>query len=371
MKIAFIHPALMDYRIELFNKINSDYETKFIFTKQGRGQQNVKEEHENIPSQWVYKNLKSNLCIKNVDIGMQIRLIKEIMFGDYDLVITSTNRYVCWIAARISNKKFMQLTEFWLWIDYPVYRIFLNKLNRIMSRNSDSIFAMGTKSYESYLEMGVNPNKIIMYPQCSLDYSNKPTENFKKSFHLTEYKVILFLGRLVRLKGVQYLMRAFSRLEKENADAFLIIAGDGPMNSELKKIAADLNIQNILFTGAVAKKNIASYYELCDVFVLPSIIFKNAYEPWGLVVNEAMAFGKPVITTFAVGSGKDFVLDGYNGFIVEDKNEDELFHSLKYIISNSDLALQMGLRSKTIFNKLNNIDQFYSHLKEAIEITKC
>lgn len=368
MKIAFVHPAHMDYRVDLFQRINDDYDTTFIFTKQGRGQEKVKEEHQCIPLEWKSKDIKTNLHMNRIDLGMQIKLFKELIFGNYDLVISSTSRYTCWIASRISHKKFMQMTEFWAWIDDSTSRRLLNALNRFMSRNSDSIFAMGTKSYNSYLSMGVNANRIMMYPQCSLNYTMHPAEDLRTSLGLLDYKVIMFLGRLVRTKGVEYLLKAFSRLEKEMQNTFLVIAGDGPSKKELETLAKDLKIENIIFTGTVSKKDIASYYKLCDIFVLPSIFTEHSYEPWGLVINEAMAFGKPIITTSAVGSGEDLVKNGHNGFVVEDKDADALFITLKELTSNEDLMVQMGANSRILFLEINNMDYFYQAFIESISV---
>jgi glycosyltransferase involved in cell wall biosynthesis len=368
MKIAVVHPALMDYRVDLFNLINEEYNATFLFTKQGRGQENVKEEHQCIPLGWKSKDLKTNQFFRRIDIGMQIMLFKELVFGDYDLVISSTSRYTCWLASRIGHKKFMQMTELWAWIDFSMYRRFLNVLNKAISRNSDSIFAMGTKSYNFYLDMGINDNKISMYSQCALDYTGCPIEDLRTSLALQQMKVVMFLGRLVRTKGIEYLLRAFSRLEKETQNTFLVIAGDGPSKKELENLAEDLKIENILFAGTVSKKDIASYYNLCDIFVLPSIFTNHSYEPWGLVVNEAMAFGKPIITTSAVGSGKDLVTNGYNGFVVEDKNADELFESLKYVISNEDVMVRMGDNSRNTFIEINNIHEFYKAFTRSIKI---
>ena len=105
-------------------------------------------------------------------------------------------------------------------------------------------------------------------------------------------------------------------------DIFLLIVGDGPFINECKDLAKKIDIKNIHFMGYVDAK--AYCYKACDVFVLPSILLDDhQYEAWGLVINEAMAFGKPIITTDAVGAAEDLVKDGYNGYIVKNKSVEE------------------------------------------------
>jgi len=364
--MVVVHPAHMDYRVELFDKLNAEYDVTFIFTKQGRGQDNVKEEQETIPSEWKSKVLKSNFVIHRKDIGMFLILAKELIFGKYDLVLTSTSWYVCWISAKISGKKFVFVTEIWCWKNASGLRKILNKFTKFIAKRSDAIFAMGTKAYNSYIEMGVDPNRIFMYPQCAVDYSGQFTFDVRDNFGLKDKKIILFLGRLVTTKGVAYLIEAFSLLEKVDKQVFLIIGGEGPNKKDIENLAKQLDIKNIRFVGAIKKKEIASYYSACDVFVLPSIFNKHSYEPWGLVVNEAMAFGKPVITTTAVGSGEDLIENDYNGYVVGERNVEELYEAMNRILSDNELLESMGKNSIKMFEKKNNFSNFYKTMGKSI-----
>ncbi len=367
MKIIIVHPAHMDYRQEIFESLNEKYDTTFLFTKQGRGQEDVKEEQAPIPSKWKNKVLKSDFLIGRKDVGMYLRLIKELLFGKYDLVLTSTSWYICWIITKIRGKKFVFMTEFWYWRDTSFKRKVLNSFTKIIVRNSNAVLAMGTNAYQSCIESGTKEDRIFMHPQCAMDYSELPIFNLKTKYKLEDKKIILFLGRIVKVKGLNYLIESFSMLEKDEKSVFLIIAGEGPERTKYEKFAKELGVKNILFTGRISKKEISSYYKVCDIFVLPSIFYKQSYEPWGLVINEAMAFSKPVIATNAVGSSVDMIKNEYNGYVVEEKNVEELYRAIKRVLFNEEKMKLMGKNSRKTFENKNNYRIFSEVLHQSIE----
>jgi glycosyltransferase involved in cell wall biosynthesis len=112
-------------------------------------------------------------------------------------------------------------------------------------------------------------------------------------------KIILFVGSLDSYKGCEYLFNSFFEIQKIIEDIHLIFVGKGPLEKSLKKNAIDHNIsENISFVGYVNDQDLPSYYAMADVFVLPSI---SPLEGFGIVQLEAMATGKPVITTTIPG----------------------------------------------------------------------
>ncbi|AKB69081.1 glycosyltransferase family 4 protein [Methanosarcina mazei] len=368
MKIALVHPANMDYRKELFEMMNNEYDITFIFTKQGRGQDNVKENQEPIPNKWKYKILKSDYLFAGKDILMYIRLTAELLFGKYDIVITSTSRYICWITTIFSGSKFIFMNEFWYFEDSSFTRKILNSFTKYIVKNSDFVISMGTETYQNSLRWGVEKNKMIMYPQCAVDYSKlyaTDTEKIKILYRLKNKKIIFFLGRHVEGKGIEYLIKSFISLESKNENLFLIIGGDGPLKEKYELLAKNSKIKNILFTGQLNANEKSIFYEICDIFVLPSVFNGPYYEPWGLVINEAMAFGKLIITTNAVGASADLVKDGYNGYVVKEKNSKELCEAIEKVLLGNNIEL-MGRRSREIFECLNNYNKMFKAFKYAI-----
>ena len=121
--------------------------------------------------------------------------------------------------------------------------------------------------------------------------------------------VFLFVGRLESHKGVDCLIEAFRKLNVERSRARLVLVGDGALR-EMVLTIAEAN-SSISYLGRLSGDDLWATYVSCDVLVLPS-----SFEPWGLVVNEAMAFGLPVIVTEEVGCVDDLVMDGHEGLVI-------------------------------------------------------
>ncbi|MEX2454894.1 MAG: glycosyltransferase family 4 protein, partial [Rhodospirillaceae bacterium] len=140
-------------------------------------------------------------------------------------------------------------------------------------------------------------------------------------------------------------IRAFLKIAAEPAAGrpYLLIAGDGELRAELEALAADAPEGSVRFLGFRGQTELPPLYDICDVFVLPSDT-----EPWGLVTNEAMNAGRPVIATTEVGAARDLVADGDNGFVVQPGDIDALSGALLKLFSDPELRARMGRRSLEI-----------------------
>ena len=116
-----------------------------------------------------------------------------------------------------------------------------------------------------------------------------------------EDKVILYLGRLEPVKGLSYLLDAFSKLCDQGI--VLVIVGTGFEEQALQEIVHERGLsERVRFVGYVPADEAITYYSIAWVYVLPSVTTPTSKELWGLVVNEAMNQGVPVVTTDAVGA---------------------------------------------------------------------
>jgi glycosyltransferase involved in cell wall biosynthesis len=149
----------------------------------------------------------------------------------------------------------------------------------------------------------------------------------------------LYLGRLEPHKGVADLLLAFGRLRKTGIQAELLVAGGGSLSGMVAEAAAADSA--IHYLGHLSGERVWDAYTQADVFVLPSRV-----EPWGLVVNEAMAAGLPVIVTDRVGSAADLVEKGVTGIVVPGENVDELERAMKALASDAVLRGTMGSAAK-------------------------
>lgn len=151
--------------------------------------------------------------------------------------------------------------------------------------------------------------------------------------------IILFVGRLVHYKGLEYLLTAMKQ-----ASGNLIIAGDGILKSALEKQARDLGLKNrVFFISGASQEELIALYRSARVFVLPSVS-KN--EAFGIVLIEAMACGLPIIST-ELGTGTSFVnKDNITGFVVPPRNATALTFAIKKIVDHPVLGQELGRKAR-------------------------
>ncbi len=160
---------------------------------------------------------------------------------------------------------------------------------------------------------------------------------------------ILFIGRLVWYKGCDILLKAFALLQKKHPTACsLTIVGSGPLEQELKALAASLKLKHVMFTGMVTEEEKMSHIEACDFLVLPSI---SKAEAFAVVQLEAMAFGKPVINT-ALNSGVPYVsIDGITGKTIKPGSVKELAAAMQELAKNEQLRKDYGQHALQLIQK--------------------
>jgi glycosyltransferase involved in cell wall biosynthesis len=128
----------------------------------------------------------------------------------------------------------------------------------------------------------------------------------------------------------------------------LLFVGDGEERHRLEERVRGLGWRSVLFLGFKNQSELPRYYDLCDVFVLPS-----AKEPWGLAVNEAMNAAKPVVVSDRVGCARDLVRDGLNGFVFPVGDIGALAERLRRLTDEPETARRMGEQSVRVIEKWN------------------
>jgi 1,2-diacylglycerol 3-alpha-glucosyltransferase len=163
-------------------------------------------------------------------------------------------------------------------------------------------------------------------------------------------RYFLFVGRFVREKGVFELLSAYAKLDKRLREQFgLVFAGDGVCRRELEEQASRIAPGMIRFAGFVHREQLASYYALAEMLILPTYT-----DTWGLVVNEAMACGLPVILSDAAGCAGDLVKENFNGLIVPSKDEFALTAAMERLATQSDVRAMMGANSLKLISEYSS-----------------
>lgn len=234
----------------------------------------------------------------------------------------------------------------------PKYKAFLKRLllSNLFKKVS-AFLAIGTYNKEFYIDHGVPSEKIFLVPYTinNAFFTLKANELISQKEKLKEkhnipknVPVILFSGKLTDVKNPMLLLEAYKELSKE-IELALVFIGDGYLRKEMEKYINDNNLKNVYIMGFRNQSELPEFYAMSDVFVLPS-----NFEPWGLVVNEAMCFGLPIIVSDQVGASGDLVAVGENGYVFETKNITMLATYLKQLLQDEMKKTKFGQYSKKL-----------------------
>jgi glycosyltransferase involved in cell wall biosynthesis len=160
-------------------------------------------------------------------------------------------------------------------------------------------------------------------------------------------KIILFSGKFIHKKRPMDLVRAFHALN--NTAYALVMVGEGELRTEMEQYIAANQLQQVYLTGFINQSVIPQYYAIADVFVMCS----GMGETWGLSVNEAMNFEKPVVVSATCGCSTDLVHHEDNGLIFEEGNIEQLANGLRRILENDIFRHSAGKRSGVLIKKFS------------------
>ena len=200
----------------------------------------------------------------------------------------------------------------------------------------DYLLSLGVKSEE----ISIAPNAVDTALFASAGAAVRQNETQLRAQLALPERYFLFVGRLVTGKGVLDLLDAYARLSPTLREQVgLVFAGEGSMRAELESRARDIHPGRVHFAGFVHRDELAAYYALAECFVFPT-----RTDTWGLVVNEAMACGLPIICTRVAGCAADLVQE--NGQLVSVANIAELSRAMEEIATQSEVRLRMGEDSR-------------------------
>src|ERR1700692_1088746 len=198
-------------------------------------------------------------------------------------------------------------------------------------------FVVAGKSSGSYLkDLGIAEDRIFTAPNAvdTLLFA-APADAARRNDvqvrarHSLPPRYFLYVGRLVRAKGVFELLEAYAQLSPEiRAEIGLVFVGDGAGRCHLIERASRIVPGTIQFAGFVHREKLPEFYALADAFVFPT-----RSDPWGLVVNEAMSCSLPVIVTSVAGCTPDLVQDGWNGYVVAPADPAQLATAMSRLVS--------------------------------------
>ena len=338
--ILVSHP--IPYQAPLFRLLAADSSVQlsvlFCWQAPGTGQYFDKEIGENIDwgadvlGGYSYRFLRNWSWRPSSEFWGQMNfgIISEIRKNKLDaVVIFGWNSFTNWLAfftAFITNTKVFLRGESPLnqeLLKAPWKLVIKKLIFKPLFRHMSAFLYIGEENRKFYKYYGVPDEKLFFVPyavdnerfmKMAKELKPKRSELRKKLLNIADDRpIILFLGKLIEKKRPMDLLKAFEILHTKynilNTD--LVFVGDGALRPNLEMYVKERDLKGVHFAGFKNQTEIPEYYAMADVFVLPS----GPGETWGLVVNEAMCFGLPVIVSDMVGCGPDLVRNGKNGFI--------------------------------------------------------
>lgn len=343
IKVLYLVNIPSPYRVAFFNELGKLCDLTVLFERKSS------DEREQEWHDYNFENFKGIFLQginykKNQSISLQT--IKYINKKDYNYIIIGG--YATPTAALLINYLKFKKIPFILNIDGGMVSEQENKLKVLIKKyfiSSACAWLSTGKIGSKYLEhYGANKENIFIYPFTTLkqidilDRIPTPSEKnrLRENLGLEGDKIILTVGQFIHRKGLDILINACSLIPENTGVYFL----GGSPTKEYLKLKNDLHINNVHFLGFKSKDEITDYYKAADLFVLPT-----REDIWGLVINEAMANGLPIVTTEKCVAGLELVEDYDNGFIVPIENANELSRKINEIIGNDELMKNMSENS--------------------------
>jgi len=278
--------------------------------------------------------------------------------------------YIAYLVAKIFRKKSVITVHF---AEIPLLKRFkfLKKIVVNGLNKSSKVVAVSNYTKNELVLMGVKKDKITVIrstPNFVEHTSNTELlKEFRNKITSQDNKIILFVGRFVEHKGVDYLIKSISEISTKNIH--LIIAGSGVMEDQWKQLVKSLDLENqITFFNSPSHKELGLLHDISDVFVCPSIIdARGNTEGLGLVIPEAMESHLPVIAS-SVGGIVDIIKNESNGLLVDQKDSTLIAKAIERIISDAKLANKLVENSQETVKEFSpqNIAEKYLKLFETI-----
>jgi glycosyltransferase involved in cell wall biosynthesis len=295
-----------------------------------------------------YNNFKV-IFLKQIKLGKLIinpEVIKYLNTKKYDFIVLGDYSTLTSILAAV----FMRVggVKYIISIDGAYERQgggVKEVIKRYIISHAFHYFSTSKTSDEYLIKYGAQESNITRYNFTSLNkddiletkLSRKEKEKFRRELKIEEEIAILVVGRFVKSKGIDFVLNAADCMPDEVG---YYIVGDVP-TADYLSIVRKKELKTVHFIRFQVKEELKKYYKACDIFVFPT-----RYDPWGLVVNEAMANGMPILSTDQSAAALHFIQDNENGFLYKVDDKEDYIRKLKVMCS--DLSLLNKMSEKNI-----------------------
>ena len=342
MKVVFLTNLPSPYRVDFFNELGKNVDLTVCF--EDRGESNRERD-----KRWYgtdYDNFHAVFLKKITFAGKSIcKDVLKYLDSEAKIVVCNYHTPTGMLAILYMKSKGI---PFYLEADgaFPKEGTGIREqVKRFLISSASGWFSTAEVCDQYYLTYGAKKEHIVRYPFSSIRKeqldslmqasSMQSKQQFRQQLGMTEQQVVLCVGQFVHRKGIDLLLRVAKHLPERIG--VYIIGGTDSTKRQKEVYETHFPQKNIHFLDFCVEEELARYYQAADLFVLPT-----REDIWGLVINEAMAYGLPVITTNRCIAGLELVEDGKDGYIIPTEDAKALYGKMKYLLKHPDEMRQMG-----------------------------
>ncbi|MBE9214509.1 glycosyltransferase [Plectonema cf. radiosum LEGE 06105] len=354
-KAIILTEIISPYRIPPFNYLAQDEEidlTVFFFAETESRRSWLVEKEKIQFNYQVLWGLQLGKSYQSAPVFLNPDVIYQLWKQQPDVIICGGwHHFTHWLALVYAE---MTKTPLLIWSESTLkdersVSIIKHKLRTWIINQADGYIIPGKAQKKYLLNLGAREDKIYIAANAvdSVFFTSQ-AQVYRQQKAICQEKlgisgcVILYIGRLIDEKGIPELLEAFAKLSG-NKQVTLVIVGDGSRLQDYHSYCQQNHLDNVVFTGFQPQSTLPQYYGIADIFVFPT-----RSDTWGLVLNEAMAAGLPVVCSDAAGAADDLVVNGGNGYLVPVGDVEKLSEALQILVEDESLREKMGLHSQEI-----------------------
>jgi len=283
------------------------------------------------------------------------------IFSRFDIILVSS-----WFPSAIFGVILSRLYSANLFISahgnellYPKKYPFMEKIMLWCFDNANKIFSVSNYTKKILINMGVENIKIVVIPNGTDPARFNPDisgEEILEKYKLKNKKIIFSVSRLVERKNFGIIIESMGEILKQFPNTVYLIGGEGLMKEKWMKLAKNKGFEDsVIFLGYIPDEELPKYYNISNVFVLPSKELKNEgeVEGFGISFLEANACGIPVIGGKS-GGVEDAIIDGKTGVLIDPGNKEQIQKEIIKILRNPKFAKSLGINGrKRVLNELS------------------
>lgn len=324
MKVLYLTNVPSPYRVEYFNSLSEECQLTVIYEKPASDERDKKWTSTKAGG---YEVIFLRGISTGVDSSFSFEIIKYLN-GNYDVIvlcgISSPTEIIAIEYCKLKKKRYFLESDGGIAKSGKGLKEWVKK--KIVA-GASGYFSTCKRHDDYYMAYGAIKSNLYRYPFSSVLEKDLVKESISKDekkqirlrLGIKDDRVILSVGQFIYRKGFDVLLQSAAELPH---CAFYIVGGEATI--EYLNYVKTLDLHNVFFYGFKTKEELKEYYDAADLFVLPT-----REDIWGLVVNEAMSRGLPVITTDNCNAGLEMIKDGINGFLIPTNDVTALSNSIK------------------------------------------